>query len=158
MRLHPGGTLRYPARFSGAERVVQLRGEAFFQVFHDAGHPFRVLTDQLETTVLGTSFRVRAGTGGVATTVQVRTGRVRVQARAGQPAAGAAVVLRPNQQVAYSPATPGLRPELVPQPALLEPQPLVFEQRPVAEVLGSLQTANTACPFATTGRRWQAAP
>ena len=138
--LQPGALLRYPARFGGAQRVVQLEGEAFFDVFHDARHPFRVLTDKLETTVLGTSFAVRAVPGQGAATVQVRTGRVQVQARPGQPApAEAAVVLRPNQQVTYQPAAPALRPVLVAQPALLAPQPLAFEERPVTEVLRSLE-------------------
>ena len=138
--LQPGARLRYPARFSGAQRVVQLEGEAFFEVFHDALHPFRVLTDKLETTVLGTSFAVRAVPGQLAATVQVRTGRVRVQARPGQPApAEADVVLRPNQEVTYRPTAPALRPRLVAQPALLAPQPLAFEERPVTEVLRSLE-------------------
>ena len=138
--LHPGARLRYPARFGGAQRVVQLEGEAFFEVFHDADHPFRVLTDKLETTVLGTSFRVRAVPGAAAATVEVRTGRVRVQPRPGQPAAAApGVTLRPNQQVVYTPAAPALRAVLVAQPALLRPQLQRFEERPVAEVLASLQ-------------------
>ncbi|ALW84850.1 hypothetical protein AUC43_06965 [Hymenobacter sedentarius] len=139
--LQPGGRLRYPARFApGQERVVELRGEAFFEVFHDATRPFRVLTDKLETVVLGTSFTVRAVPGQAEATVQVRTGRVRVSPRPGQPAApDAAVVLRPNQEVVYSPAVPALRPVLVAQPALLRPEPLSFDERPVAEVLGSLQ-------------------
>ena len=138
--LQPGARLRYPARFGSAQRVVQLEGEAFFDVFHDAHHPFRVLTDQLETTVLGTSFAVRAVPGQGVATVRVRTGRVRVQARPGQPApAEAAVVLRPNQEVTYRPAAPALRPVLVARPALLAPQPLAFEERPVTEVLRSLE-------------------
>ena len=138
--LQPGARLRYPARFVGAQRVVQLEGEAFFEVFHDARHPFRVLTDKLETTVLGTSFGVRAVPGQGAATVRVRTGRVRVQARAGQPApAEAAVVLRPNQEVTYQPAAPALRPVLVTQPALLAPQTLTFEEQPVTAVLRSLE-------------------
>lgn len=136
--LQPGGSLRYPAPFAaGHERVVELRGEAFFAVFHDAGRRFRVLTPQLETTVLGTSFWVRAMPGQA--TVEVRTGAVRVRPRTAAPAGLKAVVLRPNQQVVYSAAAPMLRPVLVAVPALLHPQPLHFEERPVAEVLASLQ-------------------
>ena len=139
--LQPGGRLRYRARFGpGQERVVELRGEAFFEVAHDASRPFRVLTDKLETVVLGTSFTVRAMAGQPEALVQVRTGRVRVSPRPGQPAApGGAIVLRPNQQVVYSPALPVLRPALVAQPALLSAQTLAFAERPVAEVLGTLQ-------------------
>ena len=138
--LQPGSWLRYPARFaSGRERVVELRGEAFFAVFHDASRRFRVLTPQLETTVLGTSFTVRAVAGQAEATVEVQTGAVSVRPRTPSPAAVAAVVVRPNQQVVYSLAAPVLRPVLVAQPALLRPQPLSFEERPVAEVLASLQ-------------------
>ena len=139
--LQPGSSLRYPARFGpGQQRVVELQGEAFFAVFHDASRPFRVLTDKLETTVLGTSFTVRAVAGQPEATVAVRTGRVRVQPRSNQPAApAAAVVLRPNQRVVYAPAAPTLRPVLVTEPALLHAQPLVFNERPVTEVLGTLQ-------------------
>lgn len=139
--LQPGGCLRYRARFGpGQERVVELRGEAFFEVVHDASRPFRVLTDKLETMVLGTSFTVRAVAGQPEALVQVRTGRVRVSSRPGQPASpNGAIVLRPNQQVVYSPALPALRPVLVAQPALLNPQTLAFDERPVAEVLASLQ-------------------
>ena len=141
--LQPGSRLRYPQQF-GAERRVTLSGEAFFQVFHDARHPFRVLTDKLETTVLGTSFTVRSGLGQADAAVMVRTGQVRVDAA---PAAiGAAprpagLVLLPNQQAIYAPAGHELRRELVARPAQLHPQPLAFDERPVAEVLRSLQTA-----------------
>ncbi|GAC1591864.1 MAG: hypothetical protein NVS3B25_11710 [Hymenobacter sp.] len=140
--LAPGSRLRYPQHFDGPERVVSLQGEGFFQVFHDARHPFRVLTDKLETTVLGTSFTVRAFADQPEATVMVRTGRVRVAPRAaedGGSAPGPGLVLLPNQQAVYSPAAPELRPELVDQPALLQPQLLTFDQRPVAEVLATLQ-------------------
>jgi ferric-dicitrate binding protein FerR (iron transport regulator) len=50
-------------------------------------------------------------------------------------------VLLPNQQVVYSAAAPELRRELVAQPVQLQPQLLTFDERPVAEVLASLQTA-----------------
>jgi ferric-dicitrate binding protein FerR (iron transport regulator) len=126
---------------------VTLSGEAFFQVAHDSRHPFRVLTDRLETTVLGTSFTVRAYPEQAEAIVMVRTGRVRVAPSSAPVAAGtqrpapAAVVLLPNQQVVYSAAAPELRRELVAQPVQLQPQLLTFDERPVAEVLASLQTA-----------------
>ena len=141
--LSGSSSLRHPQKFDGPERVVTLRGEAFFAVFHDAAHPFRVLTDKLETTVLGTSFTVRAFPGAADAAVLVRTGRVRVGPRpnAHNPAAVPvpALVLQPNQQAVYSPADRELRRTLVDQPVLLHPAALTFDERPVAEVLGSLQ-------------------
>jgi|HubBroStandDraft_2_1064218.scaffolds.fasta_scaffold20207_4 transmembrane sensor len=45
---------------SGAERVVSLdRGEAYFQIVHDAAHPFVVLAGDHRITDLGTKFLVR---------------------------------------------------------------------------------------------------
>ena len=139
--LQPGSCLRYPQQFTGPERCVSLRGEAFFQVFHNARQPFRVLTDRLQTTVLGTSFTVRAwpGVGGAA--VAVRTGRVRVSATpaAGSVAGSPALVLLPNQQAVLVSAARVLRAELVAQPAALAPEVQRFDERPVAEVLAALQ-------------------
>ena len=144
--LRPGSRLHYPRRFAGPERRVELSGEAFFEVAHDAAHPFRVLTAQLGITVLGTSFTVRAYPGQAEAAVMVRTGRVRVVPsavlKAQRPGpAPAGILLLPNQQVVYSPAVRELRRELVAQPAVLQPQALTFTERPVAEVLTSLQTA-----------------
>ena len=143
LTLAPGSRLRYPKRFGGPERLVRLEGEAFFQVFHDEKHPFRVLTTQLETLVLGTSFTVRAYPDQPNATVLVRTGRVQVRpvvsnaTVSGTNSAG--LVLLPNQQAVYAPARQEMRRMLADQPALLQPQTLAFAERPVAEVLTSLQ-------------------
>ena len=58
--LSPNSKLSYPNRFEGTERRVTLDGEAFFDVTHDAKHPFVIKSGQLSTTVLGTTFNVTA--------------------------------------------------------------------------------------------------
>jgi len=146
--LHPGSSLRYPVALAGARREVHLIGEAYFQVSKNPHRPFLVLTNQVVTTVLGTSFRVKAYSNAAQASVSVREGKVAVQARAGadllatpkRPAA-AGVLLLPNQQVVYSAAKQRLTKELVSQPAVLVPQPFEFEERPVAEVLAALEKA-----------------
>jgi len=146
--LHPGSTLRYPIALAGPKREVYLIGEAYFQVSKNPTRPFLVLTNQVVTTVLGTSFRVKAPKGATRASVAVREGKVSVQARVGadlratptHPAA-AGVVLLPNQQVVYSAATRVLKKELVDKPAILVPQAFSFEERPVTEVLAALQKA-----------------
>lgn len=50
--------LKFPNRFAGAERRVELEGEAFFEVTADAARPFRVKTPHSEIRVLGTSFNI----------------------------------------------------------------------------------------------------
>ena len=58
--LNAASTLSYPANFNGSERLVALTGEAYFEVSHDAKHPFIVRSAGQQIKVLGTSFNVNA--------------------------------------------------------------------------------------------------
>ncbi|RKD90756.1 FecR family protein [Mangrovibacterium diazotrophicum] len=58
--LNSGSRLVFPARFDKGKREVYLEGEGMFEVSHDKGHPFHVLTKDLEVEVLGTVFNVSA--------------------------------------------------------------------------------------------------
>jgi len=58
--LNSGTKISYPDRFVKDERVVNLEGEAFFEVSEDKDHPFIVETDNLNLQVYGTSFNVEA--------------------------------------------------------------------------------------------------
>ena len=68
-------SITYPAAFKGDTREINLVGEAFFDVHHDATHPFIIHTQGTTVRVLGTSFNVRAYNAQVQ--VVVKTGRVR---------------------------------------------------------------------------------
>jgi len=52
--------LIFPDHFSGTYRLVQLEGEAYFEVAKDKKHPFIVRCQAFTTEVLGTKFDVRA--------------------------------------------------------------------------------------------------
>ena len=52
--------LTYPVCFSSKERIVQIEGEAYFDVAPDKEHPFIVKTSHTSIRVTGTSFNVRA--------------------------------------------------------------------------------------------------
>ncbi|WP_315809196.1 FecR family protein [Pseudomonas sp. C9-3] len=66
--------------FSDAFRDVQLlRGEAYFEVTHDVGRPFRVTSGDSRVRVLGTGFDVHREDAGL--TVAVRHGKVALQAK-----------------------------------------------------------------------------
>jgi transmembrane sensor len=58
--LNSVSSLTYPANFSGNERVVELTGEAYFEVAHNEKMPFRVKTRGAEVKVLGTHFNISA--------------------------------------------------------------------------------------------------
>jgi transmembrane sensor len=76
--LGPGSSLETVAGFGGAARVVHLRGEAYFEVRHDAARPFTVHTATATVEDLGTAFAVRSGADG-RVTVAVTEGSVRLQ-------------------------------------------------------------------------------
>jgi len=73
--LNKKSKIKYPAKFK-KERTVQLQGEAFFAIAPDKEKPFRVFTNGVTITVLGTSFNIRDSE--TATEIIVETGVVRV--------------------------------------------------------------------------------
>jgi transmembrane sensor len=73
--LSKNSSITYPNTFEGDTREINLEGEAFFDVHHDAAHPFIIHTQGTDVRVLGTSFRVRAYDAQVQ--VVVKTGKVR---------------------------------------------------------------------------------
>lgn len=50
--------LRYPKKFSGSERRVEVDGEAYFKVAPDSERPFYVVSGTQEIKVYGTEFNV----------------------------------------------------------------------------------------------------
>lgn len=58
--LNAASTLRFPSVFSGAERMVELTGEAYFEVAKNKKKPFRVSANNMGIEVLGTHFNVNA--------------------------------------------------------------------------------------------------
>jgi len=50
--------IRYPVQFTGKERRVELMGEAFFEVAHNAKVPFIVESGEQSVKVLGTEFNI----------------------------------------------------------------------------------------------------
>lgn len=63
----------------GRRRTVLNQGQAYFEVAHDADHPFSVRSGDAEVRVTGTRFDVTRDASGV--TVAVRDGRVEVSRR-----------------------------------------------------------------------------
>ncbi|MGX5820685.1 FecR family protein [Chitinophaga lutea] len=58
--LNAGSTLTFPTVFTGRERVVQLKGEAYFEVAHNTAMPFKVEARGQTVQVLGTKFNIMA--------------------------------------------------------------------------------------------------
>jgi transmembrane sensor len=90
--LNSQSSITYPAQFSNQERVVHFFGEAFFDVQPDPERPFLILTENLETRVLGTSFNISAYPGDKVNKVAVSHGMVKVIGQTGEQ-----VVLAENE-------------------------------------------------------------
>jgi ferric-dicitrate binding protein FerR (iron transport regulator) len=58
--LNSNSKIIYPNQFYGGKRMVQLEGEAYFDVTHDPAHPFIIQTSTIHIKVLGTAFNVQA--------------------------------------------------------------------------------------------------
>lgn len=87
--------IRYPIKFTGPQRRVELIGEAYFEVVHSPDQPFIVVTAQQEINVLGTSFNVCAYPSESEQTTLVR-GSVKVLCGESE------VTLKPGQQALAS--------------------------------------------------------
>lgn len=61
--LNAGSSIEYFKDFSDKERIIKLKGEAFFKVAKEKDRPFKVLSGNVVTQALGTSFNVTAYKG-----------------------------------------------------------------------------------------------
>jgi ferric-dicitrate binding protein FerR (iron transport regulator) len=75
--LNASTIIRYAKSFK-KDRQVRLDGEAYFEVTHDADRPFVVEAGDVATTVLGTSFNIKAFKTDASTKISVISGKVRV--------------------------------------------------------------------------------
>lgn len=57
--LNAGSRIAYPQDFGVDSRRVELEGEGYFEVEHDAKKPFYVCSENLQVKVLGTKFNFR---------------------------------------------------------------------------------------------------
>lgn len=102
IRLNSESTLIFPEEFSDGKREVTLIGEAFFEVTRNPTMPFIIHTGDLETTVLGTSFNVKAFEHEDAQ-ITVATGKVKVAPTSTEnPSLISEIILTPNQQATYN--------------------------------------------------------
>ncbi len=58
--LNVASSITYPTAFIGRQRKVSITGEAYFEVAHNEGKPFKVETEKMEVEVLGTHFNVNS--------------------------------------------------------------------------------------------------
>jgi transmembrane sensor len=98
--LNAASSLSYPTAFTGRERLVEVSGEAYFEVAKDAHKPFRVKISKQESyiDVLGTHFNINAYPDEAVIRSTLLEGRIRFSA-------AQAVVLLPGQQAVLAAGT-----------------------------------------------------
>ncbi len=94
--LNAGSKVVFAQGFSRSKRELQLEGEAFFDVKHDAQHPFLIHAGHLDVRVLGTTLNVKAYPGDSLVETTLIDGKVEVSI-AGDPQSS--MLLHPNEKV-----------------------------------------------------------
>lgn len=98
--INAGSTLRYPEQFGEGNRIVQLEGEAYFEVAKTENKSrFLVETDNQTVEVLGTKFNVKAYPNQNRTFTTLQEGLVQVNSKVSNTSS---VYLKPNQQSEFS--------------------------------------------------------
>ncbi|TSJ36580.1 DUF4974 domain-containing protein [Mucilaginibacter corticis] len=75
--LNAASSLKYPTKFV-SERIVELTGEAYFEVVHNVHMPFKVKTNNQLTEDIGTRFNISAYNDEPATATTLVEGSVKV--------------------------------------------------------------------------------
>jgi hypothetical protein len=90
--LNAASSLKYPTAFTGSERVVELTGEAYFEVVHNSKQPFKVKTANQTIQDIGTQFNVNAYDDEEASATTLVEGSVKIYD------AKRAMLIKPGQQ------------------------------------------------------------
>ncbi|HKJ79640.1 MAG TPA: FecR family protein, partial [Prolixibacteraceae bacterium] len=107
--LSPESSLKFAQTYSDKERVVDLSGEGYFEVSHNAEKPFYVNTNLLKVKVLGTSFNVEAYPGDQIIRTTLVRGSVEVLASGSQ----SSVLLSPGDRLSFNTETKAVKIEKV---------------------------------------------
>jgi ferric-dicitrate binding protein FerR (iron transport regulator) len=90
--LNAASSLKYPTAFNGNERIVELTGEAYFEVTHNSKQPFKVKTANQIIQDIGTEFNVNSYADEDASATTLVEGSIKIDD------AGRQTMLTPGQQ------------------------------------------------------------
>ena len=132
--LNENSALRYAKAFR--EREVRLTGEAFFEVVKQDGATFTIFAEGAQTTVLGTSFNVRAYPNEPKVTVSVATGKVEV---ASVDREEEKVILVPGKSGQYDKMLEKVREATVSNAIAWKENRLQFDNQPLGQVASAIE-------------------
>ncbi len=94
--LNASSTLKYPTSFSPTERIVELQGEAYFEVAKLTS-PFYVNTEDQQIQVLGTHFNINAYPDELGTKTTLLEGSVKLIAKE-EDKVNQDIILKPGEE------------------------------------------------------------
>lgn len=99
VKLNASSSLKFPANFTKGDRIVELQGEAYFEIVTDSNRPFSVKSHNQTTTVKGTKFNISAYPDDQQTVTTLLEGSVGVKLN-NQISARSMdeIILKPNEQ------------------------------------------------------------
>jgi len=90
--LNAASSIRFPQAFNGTQRLVEVSGEAYFEVAKDKTHPFIVQANGTKVQVYGTHFNINAYPDNNNVTTTLLEGSVQMSSN------GQATMLIPGEQ------------------------------------------------------------
>jgi ferric-dicitrate binding protein FerR (iron transport regulator) len=133
--LNNGALLQYPDHLKGKIRSVNLKGEAYFDVAHDAAKPFIISSGEIRVEVRGTSFYINTQSTGGDFELVLTTGKVELyfNDRSGHPE-----VLVPGQKAVIRDHTISILPNSDPNYMAWKTRKIAFNNVSLNDVAATL--------------------
>jgi hypothetical protein len=106
--LNNGSRLKFPIRFTGDYRNLELSGEAYFQIAHDKDRPLVVKTGELQVMVHGTEFNLMSYPNDDDIVITLESGSISLQKQTSKIGSKDILRLKPNQQAIYNKTIKGV--------------------------------------------------
>ncbi len=109
--LNAASSIRFPVVFSGKERRVFMKGEAYFEVAKNEKQPFLVTVNDMQVKVLGTHFNIMAYEDEPAVQTTLLEGKVKIVSDEAQgiERSRRGVVLNPGQEASIAAGTDDIK-------------------------------------------------
>jgi len=99
--LNYGSRLKFPQKFTGQTRTVELQGECYFEVAHNEQKPFIVETGGLQALVKGTEFNLMAYPEDAVIETTLKSGKVILQRKISDGNVQQIFEMEPNNHAIY---------------------------------------------------------
>jgi transmembrane sensor len=141
--LNSGSSLKYPDKFTGANREVILQGEAYFEVTTNPHMPFIVKSTNLKVKATGTRFNVLDYNSDIKSEVTLVSGKVYVSESDTSGCSKLISELNPNQHMVYNDQTKSYKVdnEEIYKYYSWKDGKLIFRNEPLSEVVKKIGQA-----------------